>query len=110
MLPTVTALLAIFAILVAKLALNVRNNGRKQLPYPPGPKPKFLIGNALDIPSGESSRTFAGWGKRFKSAFIRYEMEGKKRELYDDRRFIACQRIRNAYYNNQQLENSGGPL
>ncbi len=81
MLPTVTSLLAIIAILVTKLAFNALRNGRKQLPYPPGPKPKFLIGNALDIPSGESSRTFAEWGKKFNSAFTFYEMERKKHEF-----------------------------
>jgi hypothetical protein len=38
------------------------------LPYPPGPKPKLLIGNALDFPKGDAGRVFAEWGKRYNSA------------------------------------------
>lgn len=78
MLPIATTLpfvLAIFTILVAKLAFGALRNGKQQPPYPPGPKPKFLIGNALDIPGAELSRTFAQWGKKFNSALMCFELE-----------------------------------
>ena len=48
-----------------KLLYNASN--RRQSPYPPGPTPKFLIGNALDFPKAEEGRVFAEWGMEFNS-------------------------------------------
>lgn len=38
-----------------------------QLPYPPGPKPIFLIGNILDLPRGKFWETYQAWGKLYNS-------------------------------------------
>jgi len=60
--------LALLVLLVtANLAYRMlKRNARLQ--YPPGPKPKFLIGNALDFPKSDSARVFAEWGKNYNSA------------------------------------------
>ena len=65
--PFIAAILLTFA---AKLTYDVlKRNAKARLPYPPGPKPKFLIGNALDFPKGEAGRIFTDWGKKYNSAF-----------------------------------------
>ena len=56
-----------FLIVAAKLAYNFLKGNVKSLSYPPGPKPKFLIGNALDFPKGDAGRVFADWGKKYNS-------------------------------------------
>ena len=63
--PFVLALSAIFAVKLAYDALN--RTAKARLPYPPGPKPKLLIGNTLDFPKVDGGRIFAEWGKRFNS-------------------------------------------
>ncbi|KAF4619935.1 hypothetical protein D9613_004662 [Agrocybe pediades] len=45
-------------------------------PYPPGPKPKLLIGNALDIPSVNSSHVFLDWEKKYNSNILHAEAFG----------------------------------
>ncbi|KAF4619930.1 hypothetical protein D9613_004665 [Agrocybe pediades] len=45
-------------------------------PYPPGPKPKFLIGNALDIPSVKSSKVYVEWEKKYNSKILHAEALG----------------------------------
>lgn len=37
----------------------------QSLPYPPGPPPLPIIGNAKDMASGELERVFAAWGKEY---------------------------------------------
>ncbi len=54
---------AILLTFAANLTYDVlKRNAKAWLPYPPGPKPKFLIGNALDFPKGEAGRIFTDWG------------------------------------------------
>ncbi|KAF7348415.1 Cytochrome p450 [Mycena sanguinolenta] len=36
-----------------------------RLPFPPGPKPKFLLGNFFDIPTEQSWLTYTEWGKQY---------------------------------------------
>lgn len=59
-----------FFIVAAKLAYDLLKRNVKSLSYPPGPKPKFLIGNALDFPKGDAGRVFAEWGKRYNSTLL----------------------------------------
>ena len=54
-----------FALALAFIRLK-----RPQLPYPPGPPPKPLIGNALDIPSKTPWITYRNWTKEFNSTFV----------------------------------------
>jgi len=37
------------------------------LPLPPGPPPKILIGNTLDIPQVDQHRVYAKWGEMYNS-------------------------------------------
>jgi len=43
---------------------------RSRLPYPPGPTPKPLIGNALDFPIINASEKYAEWGRIYDSTFF----------------------------------------
>ncbi|KAF4621053.1 hypothetical protein D9613_001191 [Agrocybe pediades] len=45
-------------------------------PYPPGPKPKFLIGNALDIPVEGASEIYMEWGRKYNSGILHVEALG----------------------------------
>ena len=40
------------------------------VPYPPGPKPKFLIGNALDFPVHDATRKYLEWSKEYSSTLF----------------------------------------
>jgi hypothetical protein len=57
---------AFISILATKLAYNLLKRNARPLQYPPGPKPKFLIGNALDFPK-DVGQVFAEWGKKYNS-------------------------------------------
>jgi len=58
---------AFITILVTtKLAYDLLKRNAIPLQYPPGPKPKFLIGNALDFPM-DGGQVFAEWGKKYNS-------------------------------------------
>lgn len=58
--------------LILKLLKPVRNGKNlKNGPYAPGPKPKPLIGNMLDMPSKDSAQVFIQWGKKYNSMFFR---------------------------------------
>ena len=37
---------------------------------PPGPPPKFLVGNTLDIPLRYRAEEFMRWGKRYNSGIL----------------------------------------
>lgn len=57
-------ILAAFAL--RKLADVLLSKG-KRAPYPPGPKPLPLIGNALDFPSEKFAQSYAEWGQKYNS-------------------------------------------
>lgn len=37
-------------------------------PFPPGPEPRFLVGNLYDLPSSDAAYTYAEWGRRYNCA------------------------------------------
>jgi hypothetical protein len=51
------------------IALLLRKyvTSRRQPPYPPGPKPKPIIGNALDLPTIDLANVYVAWGKKYNS-------------------------------------------
>ena len=59
---------ALVFVVAVKLVYDLLKRQGRSLPYPPGPKPKFLIGNALDFPKHNARRVFAEWGKKYNSA------------------------------------------
>ena len=42
---------------------------RRQYKYPPGPSPKPIIGNALDVPTHKPWITYMKWSKELNSTF-----------------------------------------
>ena len=44
--------------------------GSRSLPYPPGPPPDPLIGNARAMASDELERVFAAWGKKYGTFYL----------------------------------------
>ena len=69
-LPSLLSAALLFTI-AAKLVYDLLRQTTRlgSLSYPPGPKPKFLIGNALEFPKYNARRVFAEWGKKYNSAF-----------------------------------------
>lgn len=59
---------AVLFLVTVKLCYDLLKRNARSLHYPPGPKPKLLIGNALDFPKGDAGRVFAEWGRKYNSA------------------------------------------
>ena len=60
--PTAVASLA---VAVTAIVVVYKWRGSQSLPYPPGPPPDPVIGNARAMASGELERVFAAWGKKY---------------------------------------------
>lgn len=43
---------------------------RNRAPYPPGPKPRWLIGNLFDIPTKNIPQEYIKWGKMYNSMYF----------------------------------------
>ena len=56
--------IAVFVALLLKKYVTSRKQYR---PYPPGPKPKPFIGNALDLPTDDLADVYIEWGKKYNS-------------------------------------------
>ncbi|KAF7348413.1 hypothetical protein MSAN_01795500 [Mycena sanguinolenta] len=56
---------AVSAILIAGIGLLKRRKANSGLPFPPGPKPRFLVGNLFDIPTEMPWITYTEWGKQY---------------------------------------------
>ncbi|TFK74818.1 cytochrome P450 [Pluteus cervinus] len=50
--------------------LRLARTRRSKLPFPPGPRPHWIIGNLKDIPSIKPWITYAHWSKRYKSEVV----------------------------------------
>ncbi|KAF8161644.1 cytochrome P450 [Crassisporium funariophilum] len=65
-------------------------NRRKHGPYPPGPKPKFVIGNMFDFPTTNAAASYIEWGKKYNSDILFLTTLGhhtlivNKREVADE--------------------------
>jgi hypothetical protein len=40
---------------------------KKQLPYPPGPNPKPIVGNFFDLPTKDLANVYLEWGRKYNS-------------------------------------------
>ncbi|KAK0199540.1 cytochrome P450 [Desarmillaria ectypa] len=56
--------------------LYLRRSQSWQLPLPPGPKKRFLIGNLKDMPTSFEWETYHKWGKEYDSDIIHLDMIG----------------------------------
>jgi len=64
--PNITAvdLLVVFVSVYTVLAFQ-DNKRRRGLPYPPGPRPRPIIGNLLDVPSRHPWAAYAEMAKKY---------------------------------------------
>lgn len=51
--------------IIHRFIYGKRAANTKDLPFPPGPKPKILIGNFLDIPAVQPWIAYTNWGKHY---------------------------------------------
>ena len=63
----------IVALLLAGITRLFFKRNAQTTSYAPGPKPKPLIGNLLDIPSRHAARVFAQWGKTYNSTYSKLQ-------------------------------------
>ncbi|KAF7346476.1 hypothetical protein MSAN_01875700 [Mycena sanguinolenta] len=69
--------LAVSCILLAvTVGLLQRRKATSRLPFPPGPKPRFLVGNLFDIPTASAWITYTEWGKQYGDV-VHAQMLGK---------------------------------
>ena len=54
-------------VLVALLLREYVTSRKRRRPYPPGPKPKPIIGNVLDLPTKDAANVYVEWGKKYNS-------------------------------------------
>ena len=64
-----SAILCLALMVVAGLVLypGLLGSRKESVPLPPGPKPKFLIGNLMDIPTTNAAECYIEWGKKYHS-------------------------------------------
>lgn len=55
----------IFLLLCLLIVCKLLRRSKTSIPLPPGPKGLPLIGNVLDMPSGQEWLTFSKWGERW---------------------------------------------
>lgn len=61
---------AAFSLLVILKLIRDKISYFRHGPYPPGPKPKLLIGNMFDFPIEEASEVYMEWGRKYGSMSI----------------------------------------
>ncbi|KAF8895094.1 cytochrome P450 [Infundibulicybe gibba] len=85
-------LISLLAILVAGYLCRRylwSTKSRSRLPFPPGPKPKPFIGNALDIPTKTPWLTYAKWSETYRSDILYVEALGNHIIILNSREAAA---------------------
>ncbi|KAF9485765.1 cytochrome P450 [Pholiota conissans] len=59
-----------FASMILKHIISLWIESRNRLPYPPGPKPKPIIGNMFDFPTTDIVEQYTAWGKKYNSNIL----------------------------------------
>lgn len=60
-------LLSLCALTIIVHAIFGRRRNSYNLPYPPGPPPKFIIGNYFDVPKEHPHLEYVRWSKAYSS-------------------------------------------
>ncbi|PPR01296.1 hypothetical protein CVT24_006371 [Panaeolus cyanescens] len=78
--------ITVLAAAITAYLLLSRGFGRssKGLRYPPGPKPRFISGNAHDVPHGKPWVTFTNWSKKYGSGLIYFTIFRTKFMVIND--------------------------
>jgi hypothetical protein len=64
---TTTVLLTCVGVPICAFLLKSIYGQKRRYPFPPGPTPKFLVGNALDFPVNDLHKTLEEWGRKYDS-------------------------------------------
>ena len=67
--PFLSLSITVFVVLLLRKYVTSR---KQQRPYPPGPKPRPVIGNALDLPTKDIANVYIEWGKKYNSELTYY--------------------------------------
>ncbi|KAF9526512.1 cytochrome P450 [Crepidotus variabilis] len=57
-------------VIIKSLHSLLHRRKERLLPFPPGPSPKFLFGNALDFPTEDVPPSYAEWSKKYNSDIL----------------------------------------
>ncbi|KAF7346478.1 hypothetical protein MSAN_01875900 [Mycena sanguinolenta] len=66
----------VFSIFLVLVGFLERRKAASRLPLPPGPKPRFLVGNSFDIPTASAWITYTEWGIQYGDV-VHAQMFGK---------------------------------
>ncbi|KDR82224.1 hypothetical protein GALMADRAFT_90809 [Galerina marginata CBS 339.88] len=84
--PSYTSLgAAVLLIWLVKKFIDSRSNHKHGLPFPPGPKPKPLIGNLTDLPITNAAQTYAEWEKKYHSNILHAAALGNRVVVLNNR-------------------------
>ncbi|KAF8885935.1 cytochrome P450 [Infundibulicybe gibba] len=64
-------------ILLAGYIYKCFRRPKRSHPFPPGPKPKPIVGNALDIPAKNAWITYSQWAEKYRSDILHVEALGQ---------------------------------
>ncbi|CAA7263091.1 unnamed protein product [Cyclocybe aegerita] len=59
---------------------------KPRVPYPPGPKPRFFVGNFLDFPEENAAENYLKWGRQYNSDVVHIIVLGKHTVVINKRR------------------------
>ncbi|KAF8161643.1 cytochrome P450 [Crassisporium funariophilum] len=107
---------AFLVVFVIRRFFQDWTNRRKHGPYPPGPKPKFLIGNMFDFPITNAAASYVELGKKYNSDIlflttlghhllivntreVADELFERRSRLYSDRPWIPITDLMGLEYN-----------
>jgi hypothetical protein len=54
-------------VFIALLLAKYVTSRKQHRPYPPGPKPMPIIGNAFELPTIDAAEVYTAWGKKYNS-------------------------------------------
>ncbi|KAF9477123.1 cytochrome P450 [Pholiota conissans] len=61
---------ALLALVVVRQLIAWWTQSMQRLPYPPGPKPKPIIGNLFDFPTNDLAMRYHEWGQKYNSNIL----------------------------------------